>query len=89
MLCATLRVFFADQEQIVDNSSNRIRCTVNPPLNPFHLAYLFQTSFRRRGGGLIETGRVSVREGLLNLVKMVVSALYKELECKVEKLNIE
>ena len=40
-------------------------------------------------GGLIETGRVSVREGLLNLVKMVVSALYKELECKVEKLNIE
>ena len=26
---------------------------------------------------------------LFNLVKMVVSALYKELECKVEKLNIE
>ena len=89
MLCATLRVFFVDQEQIVDNSSNRIRCTVNPPLNPFHLAYLFQTSFRGRER-LIETGRVSVREGLLNLVKMVVSALYKEpVECKVEKLNIE
>ena len=87
MLCATLRLFFADQEQIVDNSSNRIRCTVNPLLNPFPLAYLFQTSFR--GGGLIETGRVSVGEGLFNLVKMVVSALYKELECKVEKLNIE
>ena len=87
MLCATLRVFFADQEQIVDNSSNRIRCTVNPPLNPFHLAYLFQQV--SGGGGVIETGRVSVREGLFNLVKMVVSALYKELECKVEKLNIE
>ena len=56
MLCATLRVFFADQEQIVDNSSNRIRCTVHPPLNPFHLAYLFQTSFRRRGGGVNRDG---------------------------------
>ena len=40
-------------------------------------------------GGIIETGRVLEREGLFNLVKMVVSALYKELECKVEKLNIE
>ena len=39
--------------------------------------------------GLIETGRVLEREGLFNLVKMVVSALHKELECKVEKLNIE
>ena len=40
-------------------------------------------------GGLIETGRVLEREGLFNLVKMVVSALYKELESKVKKLNIE
>ena len=39
------------------------------------------------GGGLIETGRVLEREGSFNLVKMVVSALHKELECKVEKLN--
>ena len=59
MLCATLRVFFADQEQIVDNSSNRIRCTVNPPLNPFHLAYLFQTSFRGRGGVNRDGARIS------------------------------
>ena len=33
MLRTTFRVFFADQEQIVDNSSNRIRCTVNPLLS--------------------------------------------------------
>ena len=39
------------------------------------------------GGGVIETGRVLEREGLFDLVKMVVSALHKELECKVEKLN--
>ena len=31
---STLRVFFADQEEIVDSSSNRIRCTVNPLLTP-------------------------------------------------------
>ena len=51
MLRTTFTGFFADQEQVGDNASNRIRCTVNPPLNPFHLAYLFQTSFRGRGGG--------------------------------------
>ena len=56
MLRTTLTGFFADQEQVVDNASNRIRCTVNPLLNPFASAYLFQTSFR--GGGVIETGRV-------------------------------
>ena len=39
------------------------------------------------GGGGIETGHVLERKGLFNLVKMVVSALHKELECKVEKLN--
>ena len=39
------------------------------------------------GGGGIETGRVLKMEGLVNLVKMVVSALHKELECKLEKLN--
>ena len=50
MLRTTLRVFFADQEQIVDNSSNRIRCTVNPLLNSFPLAYLFETSFGGKGG---------------------------------------
>ena len=32
-------------------------------------------------GGLFERG------GLSNLVKMVVSVLHKELECKVEKLQ--
>ena len=71
---------------MVDNSSNGIRCTLNPLLTPppFPLAYLFQTRF---GGGLIETGRVLEREGLFDLVKMVVSALHEELECKVEKFN--
>ena len=85
MLRTTLTGFFADQEQVVDNASNRIRCTVNPLLNPFPSAYLFQTSF---GGGNRDGARIreggQEREG-----KMVVSALYKELECKVEKLNIE
>ena len=50
MLRTTLTGFFADQEQVVDNASNRIRCTVNPLLNPFPSAYLFQTSFGGGGG---------------------------------------
>ena len=57
MLRTTFTGFFADQEQVVDNASNRSRCTVNPLLNPFPSAYLFQTSFGG-GGGVIETGRV-------------------------------
>ena len=35
-------------------------------------------------GGLNRDGRVLEGEGLFNLVKMVVSVLHKELECKVE-----
>ena len=59
-------------------------------IKPLPFGLFISNKFQEEGGGgLIETGRVSVREGLLNLVKMVVSALYKELECKVEKLNIE
>ena len=50
MLRTTFTGFFVDQEQVVDNASNRIRCTVNPLLNPFPSAYLFQTSFRGGGG---------------------------------------
>ena len=84
MLHTTLRVFFADQEEIVDNSSNRIRCTVNPLLTPLPFGLFIANKFR---GGGIETGHVLERKGLFNLVKMVVSALHKELECKVEKLN--
>jgi len=38
-------------------------------------------------GGLIETGNLLERGGLFNLAKMVVSALHKKLECKVEKLK--
>ena len=60
--------FRVDQEETVDNSSN-IGFTVN--------------TFER-GGGLIETERVLERGRLSNLVKMVVSLLHKELECKVE-----
>ena len=56
-------------------------------IKPLPFGLFISNKFQEEGGGLIETGRVSVREGLLNLV--VVSALYKELECKVEKLNIE
>ena len=51
------------------------------------MAYLFQTRFGG-GGGLIETGRVLERKGLFDLVKIVVSALHEELECKV-KSSIE
>ena len=61
MLRTTLTGFFADQEQVVDNASNRIRCTVNPLLNPFPSAYLFQTSFRGGGGGNRDGARI--REG--------------------------
>ena len=82
MLRTTLRVFFADQEQIVDNSSNRIRCTVKSSIKPLPFGLFISNKFQG-GGGLIETGRVLEREGLFNL------DLYKELECKVEKLNIE
>ena len=50
---------------------------------PFLCGYLFQT---RLGGG-VGTGHVLEREGLFKLVKIVVSALHKELESIVEKLN--
>ena len=76
-----------DQEEIVDNSSNRIRCTVNPLLTPLPFGLFIANKFRGGGGRVIETGHVLERKGLFNLVKMVVSALHKELECKVEKLN--
>ena len=51
---------------------------------PFLCGYLFQT---RLGGGGVGTGHVLEREGLFKLVKIVVSALHKELESIVEKLN--
>ena len=38
-------------------------------------------------GGLIETGERIREGGLFNLAKMVVLALHKEPEWKVEKLN--
>ena len=50
--------------------------TVKPLLTPTH-----QGGAIFKGGGWIETG------GLFNLVKIVVSALPKELEIKVEKLK--
>ena len=74
--------FLVDQEEIVENSSNN-RFIVNPLLIPW-VAYLFQTRWEGGGGALNRDGRVLEREGLYNLVKMVVSALHKELECKVE-----
>ena len=76
--------FFADQEEIVDNSSNRIRCTVNPLLTSLSFAVNY---FKHVWGGGVETGHVLEREGLFKLVKIVVSALHKELESIVEKLN--
>ena len=59
-------------------------------IKPPSLWLIYFKHVSRGGGGgreVIETGRVLEREGLFDLVKMVVSALHKELECKVEKLN--
>ena len=47
--------------------------TLNPLLSP--------------GGGLIETGDLFQSGALLNLEKMMVSVLHKELEYKVETLK--
>ena len=64
----------ADQEEIVDKSSNRIKCTVNPLLTPPPPPSLWLIYFKQVSGrGVIETGHVLEREGLFNLVKMVVS----------------
>ena len=52
-----------------------------------NLLSLWLIYFKQVSGEVIETGHVLERKGLFNLVKMVVSALHKELECKVEKLN--
>ena len=58
--------------------------TVNPLLT-LPGAYLFQTCMG--GGGFIETGGLVERGGLLNLAMVVVSALHKRLEGKVEELK--
>ena len=50
MLRTTLRVFFADQGEIVDNSSNRIRCTVNPILTALPFGLFISNKFQRGGG---------------------------------------
>ena len=51
------------------------------PINPPGGLFISNTL---GGGGLNRDGRVLEGEGLFKLVKMVVSALHKELECKVE-----
>ena len=64
MLHTTLRVFFfADQEEIVDNSSNRIRCTVNPLLTPLPFGLFIANKFR--GGGGNRDGARIREEGLI------------------------
>ena len=50
-------------------------------INPLPVAYLLQTHWGGGGGGG-GGGLKREREGLFYLVKMVVSALHKELECK-------
>ena len=60
------------------------KSSINPP--SLWLIYFKEVS---GGWGVIETGCLLEREGLFNLMKMVVSALYKEPKCEVEKLNVE
>ena len=59
-----LESFFADQEEIVDKSSNRIKYTVNPLLTPPSLWLIYFKQVSGRGGRVIETGHVLEREGL-------------------------
>ena len=54
MLGTTLRVFFVDQEEIVDNSSNRMRCTVNLLLTPLPFSLFISNTFHGGGGVVIE-----------------------------------
>ena len=51
MLGTTLRVFFVDQEEIVDNSSNRIRCTVNLLLTSLPFSLFISNTFHGGEGG--------------------------------------
>ena len=46
----TLRVFFADQEEIVNKSLNCIRCTVNPLLTPLPFSLFISNTFHGGGG---------------------------------------
>ena len=58
--------------------------TINPLLTPLGRLYISNTF---EGLGVNRDGGPIGKEGLFNLVKMVVSALLRELECKVEKLK--
>ena len=61
MLRMTWRVFFADQEEIVDKSSNRIKCTVNTLLTPLPFGLFMSNKFQGRGVGNRDGARI--REG--------------------------
>ena len=61
MLRTTLRGFFADQEQIVDNSSNRIRCTVKSSIKPLPFGLFISNKFQ--GGGGLNRDGARIREG--------------------------
>ena len=65
MIRTTLRVFFADQEEMVDNSSNGIRCTVNPLLTPPLPFGLFISNTFWGGGGVNRDGARIREEGLI------------------------
>ena len=84
MLRSTLRVFFCGARGDSWQLFKSYQMYRKSSINPFPFGLFISNTFQ---GGLIETGHVLEKEGLFNLVKMVVSALHKELECKVEKLN--
>ena len=55
--------FFADQEEIVDNSSNRTRCSVNPLLTPLPFGLFKSNKFQGGGGGGVNRAGLRIREG--------------------------
>ena len=57
------------------------KSSINPPGGDLYISNAFEGLGVNRDRGPIGKG------GLFNLVKIVVSALHRELECKVEKLK--
>ena len=74
-------------EKISSQCLNALRISIT--INPLFISSPFEGGVGG-GGGLIEPGGLFERGGaLMNLEKMLVSILHKELEYKVEKFKIK